>query len=126
MYDVGRNFSMNRVLHDYLYRFYLKGHSGYKQLCENEFNKVSEIQNVQNILQQNWKDVAFKKVEMNIYPDEQIPSGYELNVRAEINLNEIPENLIKVEVFYKKDNWEFIPLISKGDSIFPGFLLQGI
>lgn len=112
IFDVGSQFNMHRVLRDYLNEFYLPGHYNRLLLSENEYQKLKELQNVQNLINQFWNKLKFQKVEMNIYPDEHIESGMELHVKVELFIDGAPENLFKTEVFYMKNetDWEVIPL----------------
>ncbi|MCF7792511.1 MAG: alpha-glucan family phosphorylase [Candidatus Cloacimonetes bacterium] len=110
--DVGSQFNMQRVLRDYLNKSYLPSYHNNLQLSENEFVNLKKLQKTQDMIKQYWNKIKFQKVEMNIYPDEHVESGLDLNVKVELFIDSASEDLIKVEAFYMENetDWQVIPL----------------
>lgn len=112
IHDVGSGFNMHRVLRDYLNKFYLPGYQNFADLTENNFDNLKQLQQVQDKIKQYWNKISFKKVDTNIYRNQHIESGYDLNVKAEIDIDGAPDYLFDVEIFYmqNKNSWKIIPM----------------
>lgn len=110
--DVGSDFNMHRVLREYLNNFYLPGAKYSLELKKDNFKELRNSQEILDKIKKYWDLVNFKSVQTNIRPNEKIQCGLELEINAEIYLDDAPENLFCVEVFYMKNNqnWEILPL----------------
>ena len=112
IYDVGHNFNMHKVLRNYLNMFYLPGSKNMHTLSENNFEQLHALKDILDNVKTYWDKVKFKKVDMNLYNEEQVKSNFELKIRAEIEIDGAPDNLFRVEVFYQiaENKWQLIPL----------------
>ena len=112
IYDVGSDFNMHKVLRNYLNMFYLPGSKNINVLSGNNFEKLHALKEIQEKVKTYWDKIKFKKVDMNLYHEEQIKSNLELKIKAEIEIDGAPDDLFRVEAFYRtgENNWQLIPL----------------
>jgi len=100
IYSVYKNFNMNRMLEDYVEKFYLKA------IKNNEIYKKSNFYNLKILnekyykLINNWNKIYFKDLFTDNKFNEVLKSDDEINFECYIYLDDLDENLIDVEIFY--------------------------
>ncbi|MFO7897126.1 MAG: alpha-glucan family phosphorylase [Candidatus Cloacimonadales bacterium] len=112
MYDIGLEFNMHKVLRRYLNDFYLPGTENIRSLSKNNYADLHALQEFHAQVDTFWDRVKFLKVEMNILPEEQIKSDFELKINAVIDTAGAAEDLFRIEAFYlrSEQDWQVVPL----------------
>ncbi len=112
IYDVGKGFNIHRMLREYINEFYLPGAENVKQLADNNFQNLHEIMNIKNQVKNLWDKIKIIDFQVNIYEKKIVNSGEQLIFKAKVDINDSPEDLVQVEVFYKlnETNYQVIPL----------------
>ncbi|MGC8965344.1 MAG: alpha-glucan family phosphorylase [Caldimicrobium sp.] len=122
LYTACKNFTMNRVLLEYLKKFYLPAYERYRLLGENNFELLKKTEEERKILSENWDKLKI----LSFSPDlsgEIIWEDTEIELNLEVDLGGIPQELLQAEVVSIREfeteesverDFEFIPLeISK-------------
>ncbi|MDD3049810.1 MAG: alpha-glucan family phosphorylase [Candidatus Cloacimonetes bacterium] len=111
MHDVGLGFNIHRMLREYNYKFYLRGHELIKLMRSNDYNSLKKIMSTSSNIYSNWNKINFIECNLDMPDSDSIDSGQEFEVKAKVYLAEADEKLFKVELFYKYNSvWETIPL----------------
>jgi len=104
IYDVGRGFNMHRMLREYLDKFYLPVSKDVKKISVDNYQYLNNLMEIKSKLQKNWQKVKFVKVDSNIKTFETISCGDEIEVNAEINIDGLDKDLLRVELFVINDD----------------------
>ena len=107
LYDVGRGFNMHRMLREYLDKFYIPISEDVKKISADDYKYLNHLMDIKSKLQKNWQKVKFVKVNINIQDLETISSGDVIKVNAEIDIDGLDKELLKVELFLKNDENDF-------------------
>lgn len=112
IHDVGMGFNMHRMLREYLNDFYLPGSSNVRDLTADDFGLLHTLKETQDAIRTYWDAVQFDDLQINVHDNEQIYSGKQLTVNAVLEIADAPDDLFRVEVFYKTNptSWQLIPL----------------
>jgi starch phosphorylase len=97
-------FNMNRVLTEYINKFYRTAVNNYDRLTADNFCQLKEAsKRVQEILKY-WDKLAFTDFATSLDKMERIAKGDTLQARAAVNLDRAPTELFTIELFYMFDN----------------------
>jgi len=97
LYTACKRFSLNRVLLEYLQKFYLPAYKMEKLLRENNFELLKKIEEERKILTENWKNLKILDFKINL-TDEVVWEETEIEIQLEVALGGIPPEFIRVEV----------------------------
>lgn len=97
LYTVCKYYSMNRVLAEYLQKFYLPALSQAKNLSKDNFYLLKALIREKQILEENWKDLKIINFYTNL-KSEEIWEDTELEVYAEVLLGNLSPEYINVEL----------------------------
>jgi starch phosphorylase len=97
IYTACKHFSINRVLLEYLQKFYVPSLSNLQVLSKNEFFYLKELAKKARLLKETWAKVNFVRVYDNILSEELFEETT-VDFTAEVDLANIPPELITVEL----------------------------
>jgi starch phosphorylase len=97
IYTACKHFSINRVLLEYLQKFYIPSLNNLQVLSKNEFFYLKELAKKARLLKENWAKVNFVRVYDNILSEELFEETT-VEFTAEVDLANIPPELITVEL----------------------------
>ncbi|MCX5644078.1 MAG: alpha-glucan family phosphorylase [Phycisphaerae bacterium] len=93
-------FNMNRVLADYIDKFYVPSRVAAKELSENNWGVLRQtIRSGQEILT-NWDKIAITGFSTSVDARDIVTEGQRVEVACTVNLNGVPSDAIRVELFY--------------------------
>ncbi len=123
MRTISPQFNTNRMVSEYVERFYLSSEKKFSSLIKNSAQKAKELSNIKRILIENWGSIIIKNV--NVYKknnDEELKVGDELSIDVEIELRSESDikKYIRVDAYYGiLDNYDNIidPEIEKLDLV---------
>ena len=107
IHDVGKGFNMHRMLREYLNKFYLPTSKDVKHISDENYKYLKQLKDIESNLQNNWQEVKFVDVDINIQDSETINSGEVIETNAKIDIDGLDEKLLKVELFNKNDESNF-------------------
>jgi starch phosphorylase len=110
------NFNMNRVLMEYLTKFYEPGAKYLDQLAADNFRRLKDAVLREREVLRYWSAVGFADFSTGLDKMEHISEGDNLELRATVNLNYAPAELFAVELFYMFDNkrgYKVVPMTLK-------------
>lgn len=97
IYNACKNFSANRMLLEYLNKFYANSIEDYKDLSRNEFELLKEIAREKKFLEENWEKIYVIEVKEDI--DKRLLVEEEMvNISIKISLGPIPSELVDVQL----------------------------
>ena len=106
-------FNMNRVVDEYVQKFYINLAKESDRIANNNYKILKEAMDEEKQVLQHWGNIKFTSPSTNIEKEEHLTEGKELEVECQIQLGEIPHHLFKVEVFhlYNEDrDFQIIPM----------------
>lgn len=108
MYDVVRDFNMQKVIRKYLNKCYLPGTTNIRKLSDQNFSELHRLNDTQNQVKSYWDRVRFQNVEMNVNHEELVKSNFKMKINAVIDSAGAGEGLFRVEAFYRSSehNWQ--------------------
>ncbi len=102
LYKACKHFSINRVLSEYLRKFYLPSLKSAKELGAGNWDLLNRLTEEVKILQENWHKLRIRSFTLNI-PGEAIWEDTEIEIKVEVELSGIPKDLIRVEAVCIKE-----------------------
>lgn len=97
IYNACKNFSANRMLLEYLNKFYVNSIEDYKNLSKNEFELLKEIAREKKFLEENWEKIYVVEVKEDI--DKRLLVEEErINISIKISLGPITPELVDVQL----------------------------
>ena len=93
------NYNMNRVLMEYLSKFYKKGKKNYDELSADNFHRLKNSVSREQEILKCWNSVGFKDFSTNLDRAEHVTEGDNIEVRCTVNLDNAPAELFVVEIF---------------------------
>jgi starch phosphorylase len=106
-------FNMNRVLAEYLNKFYRSSVNNYGRLAADNFRLLKDASKQEQNVLKCWNLLAYTDFTTSLDKMERIAEGDTLQVRAAVNLDRAPTELFTVELFYMFDNrknYKVIPM----------------
>jgi starch phosphorylase len=97
-------FNMNRVLAEYLNKFYRPSVNNYDRLAADNFRRLKDASKHEQEILKCWDKLAFTDFTTSLDKMERVAEGDMLQVRAIVNLARAPTELFAVELFYMFDN----------------------
>lgn len=91
-------FNTNRMVQEYLERFYLTAADNCHDLAENNFSKAKELAVWIKRIREQWRSVKIDKVTADTSEDYVV--GAEMTVSAEVSLGSLTPEDVAVEVYY--------------------------
>jgi starch phosphorylase len=91
-------FSSNRMVHEYMDRFYLPAGRRWKHFSEDNFKVARDVAGWRRKLEEKWDEVRINSVDAEI--PQEVTVGNELPVEAEIRLGSINPDEVSVELYY--------------------------
>ena len=113
MYTVGMGFNMHRMLDEYTKKFYLPGIYDVNQLLNPEKTDLKDIIEIEEKVKLVWDKIYIKDFFLKYENPDKIASGDMITIDAYIYLDDAPQDLFIIELFYQYDNvdnYEIIPL----------------
>ncbi|MDA3814359.1 MAG: alpha-glucan family phosphorylase, partial [Candidatus Cloacimonetes bacterium] len=107
IHDVSKGFNMHRMLREYLSKFYQPISKDVKRISADKYKYLHQLIDTELKLQEHWGKVKFVKVDINIQDLETIRSGEVIKVNAEIDIDGLDKELLKIELFIKNDENDF-------------------
>ncbi|MGD0077787.1 MAG: alpha-glucan family phosphorylase [Sedimentisphaerales bacterium] len=97
-------FNMNRVLAEYLNKFYRPSVNNYDRLAADNFRRLKDASKHEQEILKCWNQLAFTDFTTSLDKMERVAEGDMLQVRAAVNLGRASTELFAVELFYMFDN----------------------
>lgn len=97
VYIACKRFSINRVLSEYLRKFYLPAINQLRKLEENNYSYLKELIKLKKILEEHWKNVKILSFNTNL-KSEEVWEDTELDISAEVSLGGLSPSHVEVEV----------------------------
>ncbi len=91
-------FNSNRMLEDYITRFYLPSAIMWSQIREDQWNPIRQFIHWKNHIRSNWH--GLKILGKKVGPQKEIERGKTLNVEVLMELGNLSSDDISVEVYY--------------------------
>ncbi|MBI5208157.1 MAG: alpha-glucan family phosphorylase [Candidatus Firestonebacteria bacterium] len=91
-------FNTNRMVCEYLEKFYLPAAQRYTKIINNDMQGVKELAVWKRYIMENWSGVKIEKVESKTL--RPMPAGSNLEVSITINLNKLTPKDVKVQIYY--------------------------
>lgn len=111
--SVCHNFNMNRVLTNYADQFYDPSKLYNEKLSQNNFQPLKDASDQSRQLARFWPSIKFAEFTTNIGERDHLIEQDRLEVNCAVNLDQAPENLFAVELFYMpadKDAFKIMPM----------------
>lgn len=91
-------FNTNRMVQDYVEKFYLEAHRKHKKIIENKFKPIKELTKWKSNIEKKWKNVHI----VNVFAEgaTEITVGSQLKVKAVVNLGDINPESVNVELYF--------------------------
>ena len=116
IFSVGMGFNMQRMLDDYVKKFYLPALDDVKRLSINSNKELKRITEIKKTVSDVWDKITIKDFFLRFPNQETVISGDIVDVEAYVYLEKAPRDLFIVEVFYQYDdvdNYDTIALSYK-------------
>ncbi len=91
-------FNTNRMIEEYMRKFYIKSHNDFALLCKNNFEKAKQQAKWMEHISQNWKNLSINSVEDTISGELKINDEFEIT--ASVHLGTLIPEDVRVEVFW--------------------------
>jgi starch phosphorylase len=98
MRTVNANFNTNRMVEEYVKRFYIPCLQNSSYLCRDEFGGAKELATWRSLMIESWQEVSVLSVTADL--DEALPMGSRLPVTARVNLGSISAESVLVEIYH--------------------------
>jgi starch phosphorylase len=116
-------FNMNRVLADYIDKFYVPSRAAAKGLCENNYGLLRQaIRSGQEIVT-NWDKIAVTGFSTSVDKSDVVAEGQRVEVTCSVDLGVVPANAIRVELFYvlhEQNEHRIVPMQPRDAQKAPG------
>jgi starch phosphorylase len=97
-------FNMNRVLMEYLAKYYKPGADDFDKLAGDNFKYLKNAVSQEQEIVKCWDAIRFADFSTSLDKMERITEGDKLDVQAAVNLDYAPAELFSVELFYMFDD----------------------
>ena len=104
IFSVCQNFNINRMLCDYLKQCYLPAMQDSQELAADDYVALKTAAQQEKDLLRYWDNINIKSFSTDLEDRERLIKGDTINASCTVQLNQIPSNLISVELFYMLDN----------------------
>jgi len=91
-------FNTNRMVHEYMERFYLTTSERFKKFSQHNFQHAKEYRKTFDLLKDHWKELNIVSVEADTHDGIYVNS--DLEVRARIDLGTLSPELVDVQVYF--------------------------
>jgi len=98
MRKLGAAFNTNRMVGDYLQRFYLRSCEGFERLTAEDARRVRDLAAWRARLLEGWGEVRIESVESNA--DDKLAVGSKLAVTARVRLGRLTPDDVRVELYH--------------------------
>ncbi len=92
------NFNTNRMVEEYVKRFYIPGVEGAQRLAADGFAGAASLADWRSLLASRWPQVSVLDVRADV--DESRPMGSRLPVSAVVRLGDVPASDVLVEIYH--------------------------
>lgn len=99
IYSVYKNFNMNRMIEDYVEKFYLKAIQNSEIFSKEKFKNLKSLNEKYYRLINHWDKIYFKDLFIK-NDDEILKSGDKLKIECYLYIDDMDIDLIDVEIFY--------------------------
>lgn len=96
---VAKNFNVERMLDDYIGKYYIPAYQNFTEIEKNDFKLLKEISSTLEILKANWSKIYIKDFFTSIDKLKVLRSNDPLTIEVYVYLDQIDEKLIEVELF---------------------------
>ncbi len=110
------NFNMNRVLTDYLNKFYTPAKKNLEKLCAEDYRCLKDAAQQERDVLRYWGAVRFADFTTSLDEKDRIVESDRIDIKCTVNLDNAPAELFSVELFYMFDNknkFKIIPMTLK-------------
>jgi starch phosphorylase len=106
MTNLGPFFNTERMVKEYVKKFYLKAYEKRKFIMANEWEKAKAFTQWKELMFNSWKEVRFVNYSAES-KESEIKVGSDFTISAEVSLGKLTPNDIDVQIYYgKKDDME--------------------
>ena len=113
LFTVCQNFNINRVLCDYLNRYYLPSMQAYEKISHDDYQVLKTVAQEENDVLKYWDNIKIKSFLTDIEKREHLTKGEIVNAQCAVQLGQAPAELFSVELFYMLDGnsrFEIVPM----------------
>lgn len=96
---VSKHFNIERMLDDYIEKYYKVAYQNYLQIEKDNFKMLKEISTTLEILKNNWSKIYIKDFFTSIESLKVLSSSDTISIETYVYLDQIDEKLIEVELF---------------------------
>ena len=90
-------YNTNRMVHEYIERFYHPCAERWLTLTENDFAEAKEFASWKSRIKQHWSSIRIDNIEMDEMPE--IKVGEQVTVRAQVHLGPLTPEDVAVEIY---------------------------
>lgn len=120
IYSVCQNFSINRMLCDYLKQCYMPAMQDSQEMAADDFKSLKTATQQEKDLLKYWDNIKILSYSTNIDEKEKLVKGDTVDVRCGVQISQTAAEMICVELFYMLDNntrFKIIPMeLAKSDN----------
>ena len=111
IYTIAKNFNMQRVLCEYLYKYYQPACRCSLSLDNGNINVLKAMEDDLHKIREHWKSIYFKDV-FSDFEKREIQTSEEVSFDVYVMLDKAEESLFNVEIFYMflGDNYKIVNL----------------
>jgi len=99
IYIACKQFSINRVLFEYIQKFYVPALNNFKLLTENNYTFLKNLIKEKNFLFEKWENIKILNIYDNLTGRELFEED-QLEITVEIDLSGIPPELIEIQIVF--------------------------
>lgn len=97
IYNACKNFSANRMILEYLNKFYVPAIKDYKELSKNEFELLKKIAQEKKFLEENWDKIHVVEIKEDI-EKKLLLEEEKVDVTIKLNSGPIPPELLEIHL----------------------------
>lgn len=113
IFSVCQNFNINRVLYDYLKKYYLPSINASDNISQNDYQILKDVAQEEKQVLKYWDNIKITPFSTDIEKKERLTKGDTVNVQCTVQLNQAPPQLFCAELFYMLDDnssFKIIPM----------------
>ena len=116
-------FNMNRVLADYIDKFYVPSRAAAKELSENNYGLLRQAIRSGQGVTMNWDKITVAGFSTSVDKSDVVTEGQRVEVTCSVDLGGVPSTAIQVELFYvlhEQNEHRIVPMRPKDAQKAPG------
>jgi starch phosphorylase len=112
IYSVCQNFSINRVLSDYLRDVYMPAKKGLTEISRDNYKPLQQAVKEEKIVLKYWDSIKFVSFTTNIEKKERMMEGEQIEIECGVAFGQAQPELFSLELFYMSDSQKAFKIIA--------------